>query len=529
MGLQLLIQGTTPDNYSAETGTNATTIKYANHGLVNGDMIVNISRRFTYNNDPCSRIVTAVDANTLSFTLPINGQVAGDEIRLFKYQDRTALLKAGSLECSNRLDRRNDCRFKLIVDDADQLPKAGQNIKVMNDNILIFGGAIKNITIKKMGPKLFAECQSEGYGHIPSRRTIDVDYLNKYSKEIIKDIIDKYLVEEGITYDYALFADGYYWEEYPADVPGKCITCQQILDDMAEASSCKWYIDNYKQLHFVVDDTVTDAPHVIDTNFSSILQDCTLEEKLINYRNKQFVKAGADDFGDDIIVSYQNLQGIKDRQDVEGGSGVYGNILEDTEIDNTTTKTAGAGTTTTNIYIGAHGLSDGDIVYNITRNSAKREVAVVDLDNVTVSEVTGQTTGDQIVYYPDANKLARTNIKRYGLTTPRTFTFETLEVDFRAGQKLTVQLPDFGIINAEHFLIEEVTFSDIDGVALKSEVKAISRSEYDISTKHTANWIDEFAKFAKPISKELEQIAVGPNPPNRPKMNKLWIDTSGGN
>jgi len=63
--------------------------------------------------------------------------------------------------------------------------------------------------------------------------------------------------------------------------------------------------------------------------------------------------------------------------------------------------TAEAGTTTTNIKMTAHGLAEGDLIINTTRDNAKRLVtAVVDVDNITVSAVTDQTTGDTIQKCP---------------------------------------------------------------------------------------------------------------------------------
>lgn len=64
-----------------------------------------------------------------------------------------------------------------------------------------------------------------------------------------------------------------------------------------------------------------------------------------------------------------------------------------------TNDTAESGTTTTNLKMTAHGLQTGDVIINTTRSNAKREVTRVDADNVTVTAVTGQTTGDTIEKY----------------------------------------------------------------------------------------------------------------------------------
>lgn len=64
------------------------------------------------------------------------------------------------------------------------------------------------------------------------------------------------------------------------------------------------------------------------------------------------------------------------------------------------TKTALAGTTTTNITITAHGLSTGDFIRNQTRGYGRSKITVVDVDNFTcATTLVGQTSGDIISLY----------------------------------------------------------------------------------------------------------------------------------
>ncbi len=535
MGFQVFIQEYV-DRYYAESGTNTTTIKIVAHGLSSGDMIVNEDRRYTSNNDPCSRIITKVDNDTFTIPLAITGQTAGDRIRLYKYIDKTNYIKAGSLEVSDRMDRRNDCRFRMKVANGALLPRCGQNVKVLYNNELIFGGAIRQVNKRRINADsvaLFADIIAEGYNTLPSRRTVTVNWSSPvYSKDIVKYMIDNFLAEEGITYDYAEFGDGYLWDEYP-DIPSNCISIAQILKDMADASGYKCYIDNTRKLHFKQEDTIVNAPYGLITgeNFLTdyYVRDIELEENQINYRNKVFFRGAPDDFGDVIVTWGEYMQGIKDRQDIEGGSGVYGGIIEDSEVDNTTAKTAESGTTTTNITVTNHGLNTGDMICNTTRDNAKRLVTVVDANNVTVAAITGQTAGDQIVYYPDANKIISNNIKRYGLVTPKVITFTTQYMGFRAGQKLTVQLAEFGMSENEYFLIEEVSFEDIDGTKAKSTVKATSRAASDFSTQYTENSYDAYASFVGGGSSTVISgtgIYTNDVPPNNPKPDTLWANTA---
>lgn len=545
LALQLLIQKFQISKL-AEVGTNTTSIKITNHGLETGDIVVNQDRRFITNYDPCSRIITKVDADTFTIPTAITGQTTGDTIRLYKYVDRTSYLKVGSLNVSNRADKRNNCQFTFILPDATYLPHAGQNVKVMYDNNIIFGGSIKFVNLKRLGTKqnyrLQAEISSEGYNHIPGRRTVTVNYPSSTtSKQIVKDMVDSYLAQEGITYVDLNLGTGYTWDEYPTDTADNCKAIKDILDDMANASGYKWYIDNNRVLNFLQDDSASAAPHSLITDgVFSDYRDITIEESLINYRNKQFVRGGTDEIYGDVIVSYaESISEAKNRQDVEAGSGVYGAIYEDTNIETVTEKTAESGTTTTNIKITGHGMVDGDMLVNISRNNAKRIITKVDNDNVTVDSVSSQTTGDKILIYYDANAVAQNNLKKYGKVTPKELNFETYTLDFDAGQKLTVNLSEFGMSSNEYFLIEEVNITDtvgIDGtgnIILKAEIKGTSRAESDFSTQHSENWIDVFASFQKTGSGGNTiinngsgvGISVGPSAPNNPKTNDLWLDT----
>ena len=67
--------------------------------------------------------------------------------------------------------------------------------------------------------------------------------------------------------------------------------------------------------------------------------------------------------------------------------------------------TAEAGTNTTNITVTGHGLSVGDRIRNTDRDNEIREIlTVVDANNVTVNEITGQTDGDTIEIYSDSEE-----------------------------------------------------------------------------------------------------------------------------
>ncbi|TYQ17701.1 UNVERIFIED_CONTAM: hypothetical protein Cloal_0061 [Acetivibrio alkalicellulosi] len=183
-------------------------------------------------------------------------------------------------------------------------------------------------------------------------------------------MLQNVLADEGITE--GVIEDGIVLFGYDAELK----SVRDILDDLAESCSFKWYIDDEKKLFFLKSDTVGDAPYQIIenggnfTDFSEVEVTDTLE----GYRNKQFVRAG------DRIIVKQNDTEISARAAVEGGTGIYGEVQENS---------------------------------NVQERS-------------------------------DSENLADELLFRYGSHIPATLSFKTNTPGFDAGQRLYVELPSYG-------------------------------------------------------------------------------------
>jgi hypothetical protein len=84
----------------------------------------------------------------------------------------------------------------------------------------------------------------------------------------------------------------------------------------------------------------------------------------------------------------------------------------------TSTAAAEAGTTATNITITGHGLSTGDLIVNTTRANATRSVTFVNVNNLTVASIAGQTTGDSIRMYRSKNLVGSFEVPHASLDDP---------------------------------------------------------------------------------------------------------------
>jgi hypothetical protein len=341
--------------------------------------------------------------------------------------DKTSLLKAGSLRVTRRTDKNNDCSLVLTTTAAGYLPKVGQDIKVKNSGTVIFGGCIKTISARKIQvgygntKKIELDVSSDGYRSIPARRTTTNSFDQRSAGYIVNHTLTNYLADEGIT------AGTIDTGADPVGDAGEydaiCKNCAEILDDMAQASGFKWYINDAKQLFFVQDDTVSDAAHDIVEGGAFTDYDIeSYETTLDQYANKVFVRGGLGDDGNVIQTFEQDTTEQAAQQTIEGGAGystgVYGAVINDSNID----------------------------------------------------------------LLADATTAAQNALKKYGII-PSVLNITSLTLDWAPGTKVKVNLPTFGISTDTYYLIEELTLEDMDGKNLKCYMKASIRKTLDFSSQ----------------------------------------------
>lgn len=108
---------------------------------------------------------------------------------------------------------------------------------------------------------------------------------------------------------------------------------------------------------------------------------------------------------DDAIINDTRTSALtivtKESVDLLSHAAIAGQTTGDTikKYEYGSTETAEAGTTTTNITITGHGLTTSDYIINDTRGETRAISAVVDVNNITVAAITGQTTADEISTY----------------------------------------------------------------------------------------------------------------------------------
>lgn len=261
----------------------------------------------------------------MSYQLTINGA------------DKTSLLDSQSLVIN--IAERASCSFSLTTT-ANEMGNTdgsyvGQEIKFFENSTIIFGGIVKRVRIQRLTPKLGASATIRAYltctdyNDIPSRRVSSNFWQNKTGAELVQsylNIMNTTGYNDNIGTGAIQTGANFITFESIAE------SIKESLDRIAEASGYKWYIDKERALNFENESTIVSATHDIvenggftDFNVTSI--DISNE----NYRNKQWVVGETDITGELLVVSSESASEISSRATAESGSGVYGEIIRDTD------------------------------------------------------------------------------------------------------------------------------------------------------------------------------------------------------
>lgn len=396
---------------------------------------------------------------------------------LIESVDQTALLDAYSLFVNMSSDYRGTLSFSLTTTANDIWTTdglcMGQTCEFLEDTTVIFGGVVKTINITRLEPIIGSDSLIRvyisvmDYNEIATRRISSNVYENMYAGAIVTSYVNAVLGLSGYDDNVGIgtINDGAMMTAFSSQAE----SVKESLDKLAEASGFKWYIDSNKNMNFIAENTIVDAPYELVettptfTDFNIIDIAITTE----NYRNKQWVIGQFDETGEQIAVSVENSAEIAYRALVENNSGIYSDTIRDTE---------------------------------------------------------SQTI-------EDATIVATNALKRYG-TMPYILTFTTFTNDFVAGTRLKANLPTIGINADMYFLVENVVIEDM-GSVLRSTVTCTRRSETEFSTQRTEDYKDYFAKLianATSVSNTVisggSGVYVQEEAPSGVADKTLWVDTN---
>lgn len=232
-------------------------------------------------------------------------------------------------------NKKHNLSIALYYTENDTPPVPGQDIEVYEDTTLKFGGILKTGAPVPITPHQGADAElkisftSDGYNFVAQRRTVNVYYTETTSGAIVEEMVDNFLVDEGVTK--GTISTGATIDFYNA----RRLSIKEVLDAMAAASGYTWDINDAKELNFIAPTTVTTSTRGLTSDDGDHFN-FRPKYNLGQFRNKQFVEGGVDSTGTVVVAEVENTADITARAAAEGNSGVYGNVYRDTNIQNTT-------------------------------------------------------------------------------------------------------------------------------------------------------------------------------------------------
>lgn len=475
---------------TAETGTTETAVTVAGHGLSTDDFIVNETVSDT------SRRILSTTTDTFT-VVSVTDQAQGDIIRTYEFTDHTDLLQDGTFNLTKRVEENTEVAFTIITD-TSYIPRVGQYIKINLNSQHVYTGKIARVTRRKaqngIDTKIFCDIECASLKIIPTYRTVNIAYeIGTTDSSIVESLANNFLASEGIAT--GTITQGIL---LPDDWYDDSLSIADIYDSLAQQSGYQWLIDKDWNLHYYQDPTtVSSYSQSIESTSTATFIDfrnVTVEETLDNYYNKAFFAGNTDDYGNLIIVSKENTTAIDEIQDYSAGTGVYGTVVRDSNLQSHDFYPAEAGTTETEIVItGADSLvTAGDLIYNLD-SYERTNVVAVSGNTITTAEISGQTESQVIVIYESINDVVDNYLRRSSVI-PHRLEFDSFTTDFEPGQKLEVTLSDLGL-GTEYYLIEEVSIQDRGANYMVTHVVANKRDNSDFSTQKTPTYTDYYKDF----------------------------------
>lgn len=421
--------------------------------------------------------------------------------------------QARSLSVTSQLQGCDTARFTELVQPGDTPTyRVGEPLRVYADereDTAVFGGIVQERTIKdarasrgaKSGlRRVDYECVC--FSHLAERRVIAGAWQNTVAGDVVRDIVSRTLVRDGVTTDNV--------EDGP-EIEYLAYTYQRVsklLDDLAEKTGYTWYIGPYRDLHFFSRESKT-APFSL-TSSNQPYQSLSLREATEKYRNRQFVRGGKQQTD----VRSETFSGDGRRRTF---SVAFPIDEEPTVKVNGTVQELGIGGVEDNkqfywnrgersVYQDNDEpiLESDDEVEVVYRGQIRLLMEKIDAAQVDERKDVEGTSGLHERVTRDADIRTRNQARDKATDLLRRFAeirekldFTTQKLGLEQGHILTVELPDLNI-DAE-YLIESVNYRVKDNNTFRMDVSALSGEPY-------GGWQDFFKHL---VLETDEAIAAG--------------------
>ena len=366
---------------------------------------------------------------------------------------------------------------------------------------LIFGGTIDSNpeTIDNSGAHRIINVKCVDYSQIADRHLAAYAYESDeettwYAGTIIKDVVARFFAygDASENIDVSNVANGPQIDKAVFNY----VQCSQVFGELADLAGFVWYIDFDKKLYFY-DSSANAAPFSL-TSTSENWRNMRISRSRDQYRNKQVIRGG----NSLTETRTDSITAIADQK-----------LFEFPFPVGTASAVTAGGVPKT---LGVKGFDEGKDYY-WSYNSPVLEAAVAPgvgvavaltykgLFPVLVTEVLSNEiairraieggTGVYESILDDSSISAQSTgvlkalayLRKYG-TIPKTIDFETDVSGLRAGQLITVNVPELDL--NDDFLIESVNIKDVGGVLNRYKISAVSGEAL-------GGWLDFFNSLAR--------------------------------
>ncbi|MFA7121635.1 MAG: hypothetical protein WC277_09145 [Bacilli bacterium] len=425
--------------------------------------------------------------------------------------DRTAYLTPGSVRPESALGNRGTCSFTVISPLAAGVPafRPGDGEAVAVTNILssavVYAGTIDSVDEELLFDAEAARNEMRyrvscvDYKQLADKRQVAESYSDTSAGDIFRDIVDKYLAVDGVTYTHV--EDGPILELATFNY----LPASQAFDEVCELIGYSWDIDTDRDLHLFERASNT-APFSL-TVTSANWRRMRVQRPRDDYRNRQYIRAGT---------------ALSDsRSETFAGDGEIRSFLLSLPCGAVPTITLDSAAQT----VGIGQVDTGkDWYWNKGSNVITQDASGTVLTSTTVLAVTYRGQYPLLVLAQDDAAIAarqtieggsgiydaiedasdiddralaedkgRAYLRKYGVI-PDIVTFETDADGLRAGQLISITVPVHDLDG--DYLIERVTSQDVGGKLYRYAVQALSGESL-------GGWLNWFKKLATASRKKV--------------------------
>ncbi len=213
----------------------------------------------------------------------ITAKIMNTELEIKEYK-----IKEGSLKITDRLNERSVASLTIITSYDDNFMNRSK-AEIYNDGKLLFAGIIDLFNQVYAYNRKFVDISLADNHYYVDKRIIAKSYENKFAGEIVKDIVDTVLNQEGIVYSVNSIDNG-----KEISVLFNYEYCNDAMDKICEhlGGQYVWWVDNEKIIHFKKQIDIREPNSIEITDKTIILDSFNIEKNRYAYRNVQYIKGG---------------------------------------------------------------------------------------------------------------------------------------------------------------------------------------------------------------------------------------------